>query len=208
MLVDISDRKIAEQASQRLAAIVESSDDAIVSKNLNGIIATWNQGAERMFGYYPLRRPEAVWRNEDLDGRSLVIVFEHGFGDMVQFARYLDPLVEQHPGARIFGQVPAAIVSLFSACYPRVTFGPKAPEGCDFFIPVTQLPNLVSGDVYAPQDYLCVPPSPVTRDGAPGLRVGVCWRGHPRQYEQSRSVAIEQFQSLFAIPGVQIDVLL
>jgi PAS domain S-box-containing protein len=48
---DISDRKIAEEALMRLGAIVESSDDAIIGKDLNGIIRSWNKGAERIFGY-------------------------------------------------------------------------------------------------------------------------------------------------------------
>jgi PAS domain S-box-containing protein len=49
--VDVTELREAEQSVVRLAAIVESSHDAIVSKSLNGVIRTWNRGAELMFGY-------------------------------------------------------------------------------------------------------------------------------------------------------------
>jgi PAS domain S-box-containing protein len=51
LLVDITQRKTAEETRSRLAAIVEASDDAIISIDLNAIITSWNGGAQRLFGY-------------------------------------------------------------------------------------------------------------------------------------------------------------
>ncbi len=51
VLIDISELKRAEQARSQLAAIVESSEDAIIGKDTDGIVTSWNRGAERLYGY-------------------------------------------------------------------------------------------------------------------------------------------------------------
>ena len=52
-IIDLTERKHAEESAMRLAAVVQWSHDAIATKTLNGIITGWNQSAERIFGYKP-----------------------------------------------------------------------------------------------------------------------------------------------------------
>ncbi len=61
---DVTERKRAEETAQRLASIAECSQDAIISKNLDGRIITWNRGAEKMYGY----------TSEEMDGHDLSVL--------------------------------------------------------------------------------------------------------------------------------------
>jgi PAS domain S-box-containing protein len=64
VVIDVDDRRRLENDRGRLAAIVESSDDAIVSKTVDGIITSWNPGAERMFG----------WTAEEAVGKHITLI--------------------------------------------------------------------------------------------------------------------------------------
>jgi PAS domain S-box-containing protein len=76
---DVTDRKRLELARERLAAVIDCSDDAIVSKDLDGIVRTWNGGAARLFGYSEqemvgakitrLIPPELEYEEEDILAR-------------------------------------------------------------------------------------------------------------------------------------------
>ena len=76
---DITARKLEEKTRERLAAVVDSSDDAIISKTLDGTISAWNHGAEKVFGYSAaemvgkpvlmLLPPERIYEESDILAR-------------------------------------------------------------------------------------------------------------------------------------------
>jgi PAS domain S-box-containing protein len=69
MVTDISMRRRADEARARLAAIVESSDDAIISVSLDGLIASWNLGAKNLYQYSP----------EEIVGKPVTLLIPTGF---------------------------------------------------------------------------------------------------------------------------------
>lgn len=77
LAMDISERKRAEWVTKQYQAIVESSEDAIIAKNLDGIITSWNRGAEKIFGYSAaemLGQPLTNLYPQELQGQEALIL--------------------------------------------------------------------------------------------------------------------------------------
>ncbi|MBY0247100.1 MAG: PAS domain S-box protein [Nitrospiraceae bacterium] len=74
-LMDITIRKRAEEVQRRLAAIVESTDDAIIGKTMHAMITSWNKGAERLYGY----------KAEEIIGKSIkVLIPQERWGEEME----------------------------------------------------------------------------------------------------------------------------
>ena len=102
---DITARRQAEETRQRLAAIVESSHDAIISESLEGTITTWNRGAELMFGYTA----------EETIGRPITLLAWPGYeNDMQELLRRVrdEELVEHQETLRRHKSGRKIVVSL------------------------------------------------------------------------------------------------
>ncbi len=171
-------------------------------------LASW-AASDALSGVYPLRRHRPQWAGEALGRRRLMVLFEHGLGDMLQVARFLPCLLEREPEAAIMARLPAPLLGLLSRQFPRIRFvdeGEREPD-YDLFVPSMHLAGVLDRPDFEPRSgYLEL--GPPARRSAARPRVGVCWRGHPRQYEVTRSIPLDVFARLFASPDVDFVVLL
>jgi PAS domain S-box-containing protein len=86
-IIDITERRHAEDVRQQMAALVESADDAILSKTLDGVIRSWNPGAERLLGYRAeeiVGQPVTRLIPDDRQGESAMILELIGNGQRVE----------------------------------------------------------------------------------------------------------------------------
>ncbi|MDR2507296.1 MAG: tetratricopeptide repeat protein [Candidatus Accumulibacter sp.] len=157
------------------------------------------------------------WNGEPLDGKSLLIEYEQGLGDAIQFVRYLGILRARYPSARIAFQCYSPLVRLFSIVAAKygvtllTQFGLPDETSWDFSIPLLSIPMHIAGArMTIPSDtpYLNLPASFVSfwkqrLSGLAGKKAGLVWSGG-EQYKAAdrRNMTLKHFLPLFDIPGI------
>jgi tetratricopeptide (TPR) repeat protein len=156
------------------------------------------------------RFPEKPWEGESLAGRHIYVQAEQGFGDTLQFARYL-PLLAARAGS-VTLRVHQQLVTLLRESLPGITVlgdrGDPAPYQCDAVL--LSLPRLVKTrreTIPAQVPYLRAPADALQRwrerlGTMSGLKVGLVWAGNPEHVnDHRRSVELTLLGPLFAVRG-------
>jgi predicted O-linked N-acetylglucosamine transferase (SPINDLY family) len=154
-----------------------------------------------------------LWRGEPLNGRTILLHGEQGFGDSLMLLRYA-PLVAAR-GARVVIEVPRALERLVARLaggpYTVVAAGMPLPS-FDLHCPLMSLPLAFGTTVEtipAAIPYFGVAPDAVARwrarfAGAAGMKVGLVWAGNPiHKNDALRSIALERLGALLELPGLQ-----
>lgn len=155
--------------------------------------------------------PIPLWQGEDLAGRTLYVYCEQGFGDTLQFARYL-PILAQR-GARVIFEAQQELLRLLRSLPGVAELRPPglAVPDADFQVPMLSIPSRVGitmETVPAAVPYIAPPPADVPRlYRPPGTRlaVGIAWAGRAEHAnDHNRSMPFEQFLGLCDLPGVTL----
>jgi tetratricopeptide (TPR) repeat protein len=151
--------------------------------------------------------PFPLWKGEDLNGKSLLICDEQGFGDTLMLARFL-PLLKDK-GGRIVFSVHETLKPLFLG-WGGADFVISHKEGfppCDYFCSSFDLPHRFGITLEKlPHDVPYLPilkPDEATHLPKNGFKIGVVWGGSPLHLsDKKRSVPLALFADLFSVPDV------
>jgi tetratricopeptide (TPR) repeat protein len=170
----------------------------------------WRQELER--GARPTLLRGVAWRGDkELAGKTLFVYADQALGDTLQFCRYAK-LAEEH-GARVILAAQPQLQELLTSLSPTIQVVPPGdpPPGCDYHCALMSLPlafGTTLASIPAGGPYLCAQPPRVARWqarlGESGFRIGIAWQGSGNRIDVGRSVPLEMFARLAAIPGVRL----
>jgi FkbM family methyltransferase len=216
----------AEQAFRHLLEIEPDGEDGSASASLGFLLllrGDYGEGWRRHENRFQLptyreKKPayeEPEWSGDDLGERTLLVYSEQGFGDNVQFARYLPLLSRRYPRARILYRCRKQLFRLFSFNAPSwgIELCPEAapPPPFDTHLALLSLPlrtGTTLESIPADIPYLAPPPELAERWSArlaplPGKKVGLVWSGSDiYSAQKTRSVSLKQLAPLFAVGGI------
>ena len=154
--------------------------------------------------------PLPHWRGEPLEGRHILVWDEQGFGDLIQFCRYLPLLTAQGAEVTLFGRKSMFRLLSTLPTPPRFVDNAPAQDGFDYQSALMSLPlafgtSLATVPASAP--YLHAEPARVAtwaeRIGRHGFRIGICRQGNLK-INLKRNMPLACFAELAAIPGARL----
>lgn len=209
---------IAEQCQRE--ALARSPDDAVVQWNIAQLTllrGDFEEGFRQfesrkkldIFMRYNHDAPE--WDGAPLDGRTLLVHTEQGFGDSIQFVRYLPLLKALGAGRVILDECPPELAALLRTApgVDELVVRGETPPPFDLHTYLLSLPGLLGttlDTVPCEVPYLAAPDRPIAtaiRQHGRGLRVGLVWGGNPSQHrDRMRSVGLAPLAPILGTPGV------
>lgn len=157
--------------------------------------------------------PAPRWRGGPLAGQTILVWTEQGYGDSLQFIRYVQ-LVKQQ-GATVIVECEDVLARIFATCtgVDRVVVRGEALPPLDLHVPLMSLPLIFRTSldtIPTSVPYLAPQSDAVSRWRAElaadaSLKIGIVWRGNPRNLiDRRRSIPLEHFAPLAQVPGVRL----
>ncbi len=159
------------------------------------------------------RFAQPEWQGEDLDGKTILLHSEQGFGDSILALRYVPAIAAR--GGRVALRLERPLVRLAASLPDNLVITPThaRPPAFDVWCPLLTVPRILGtriDSIPAQVPYLGVRPSIAERwrrrlSDLNGLKVGLAWAGSPQHVNDfRRSIELERLQPLFEIAGVSL----